>query len=642
MYSGRVRIGIFSPLQTVAQRAETIGAKDDLDIQVHPQVLDDAIPVAIELEKEGIEVIISRRATVQLLRQALSIPVLSFPKRSIDILIALKEAASIGKNILVPMYETPMSGLSIIEEMLDINIEQGIFHGKQTLEQLIIKARDNAIDVVVGGRQSCLFAKRYDIPYVETINLEGDIDATIENAISAALSNRKQQKIAREYRSIINATSDCIIASDQDGKITRINEPAQQKLGLAAKEVIGRSVSEVLPDCPSAQRLPIESSQSDLLGSIKAEKFIFTHTPIMLDREIIGTVTTFRNISNVQRSEHVVRRSLSKGLIAKYHLDDLISASASMAEIIALSKQYAQTDSTVLVMGATGTGKEILVHGIHNASSREAKPFVSVNCAAIPEQLLESELFGYEHGSFTGSRKGGKIGLFELAHEGTIFLDEIDSTPESVQLRLLRVLQEKEVMRIGGDSRIPVDVRIIAAAGRDLADAVNERTFRSDLFYRINVLRIKIPALKERPEDIEVLLHFFVDDFSRETGTSPISLPRGYLAQLVSYSWPGNIRQLKNFAERLVINCSFRNSGETLRELVADLPQSMGPADGQSFSRSGTTTMPEQPIGAPQDDEAKRILEVLQQERFNKTRAAQALSMSRSTLWRKMKEYRIE
>ena len=190
MHSGKVRIGVFSPLETVAQRAKTIGARDNLDIQVHPQVLDDAIPVAIELEKEGAEVIISRRATVQLLRQVLSIPVLSFPKRSIDILIALKEAASIGRNILVPMYDTPMAGLSIVEEMLEINIEQGIFYGKQTLEELISQAKNSAIDVVVGGRQSCLFAKRYDIPYVETKNLEGDIDATIENAISAALSNR--------------------------------------------------------------------------------------------------------------------------------------------------------------------------------------------------------------------------------------------------------------------------------------------------------------------------------------------------------------------------------------------------------------------------------------------------------------------
>jgi len=641
MYSGNVRIGIFSPLETVAKRAESIGATDDLEIQVHPQVLDDAIPVATAMEKEGVEVIISRRATVQLLRRVLTIPVLSFPKRSIDILIALKEAASIGRNILVPMYDTPMTGLAIVGEMLGINIEQGIFYGKQTLEEIISQAAASAVDVVVGGRQSCRFAKKYHIPYVETKNLEGDIDATIENAISAALSNRKQQMIAREYLSIINATSDCIIASDSNGCISRINEPAQQKLGLAAEKVVGRRVGEVLPNCPRGHRLPVNAPYSDLLGSIDDEKFIFNHTPIVLNEEVIGTVTTFRNISNVQRSEHVVRRSLSKGLVAKYHLDDMVSASSAMAEIIALSRQYALTDSTVLIMGATGTGKEILAHGIHNASGRSAKPFVSLNCAAIPEQLLESELFGYEHGSFTGSRKGGKVGLFELAHEGTIFLDEIDSTPENVQLRLLRVLQEKEVMRVGGDTRIPVDVRIIAAAGRDLADAVNERKFRPDLFYRINVLRVKIPSLQERPVDIEVLLRFFVDDFVSKTNSSPVSLPRPYIDQLVTYGWPGNIRQLKNFAERLVINCAFRNSEETLQELVTDLPESLEPAGAQ------TPPLPEaahavKPGPDEQNDEAKRILDALQRERFNRTRAARALSMSRSTLWRKMREYRIE
>ena len=213
---------------------------------------------------------------------------------------------------------------------------------------------------------------------------------------------------------------------------------------------------------------------NDRLTRIAKDRYIFNYQPVMLENAVIGAVAAFRDIGHVMRAEQVVRRSLSKGLVAKYDLDDLIHASPAMRDVVNLGRQYAGTDSTILVVGETGTGKEIFVHGIHSLSQRAAQPFVSVNCAALPETLLESELFGYEEGAFTGSKKGGKAGRFEIAHQGTIFLDEIDSTPETVQIRLLRVLQEKEVMRVGGDRKIPVDVRIIAAASRDLNTAVQE------------------------------------------------------------------------------------------------------------------------------------------------------------------------
>jgi propionate catabolism operon transcriptional regulator len=338
----------------------------------------------------------------------------------------------------------------------------------------------------------------------------------------------------------------------------------------------------------------------------------------------------------------VVRRSLSKGLVAKYGFDDLVHTSPAMRNVVNIGMQYADTDSTILIMGETGTGKEILVHGIHNLSRRAKQPFVSINCAALPEQLLESELFGYEEGAFTGSKKGGKPGRFEIAHQGTIFLDEIDSTPESVQIRLLRVLQEREIMRIGGDRKIPVDVRIVAAASQDLNIAVQEARFRADLFFRLNVLRLHIPPLREREEDIPLLLDFFIKLISDRHGLEPISVPPDYLSRLTTYGWPGNVRQLRNFAERLVMNCNLRCSQDTLELLYRELLQYDHRAVSQEPDTQPPVTLKSRMQHQTLESERAIILEALEKCRFHKNRAAGRLGISRTTLWRKIKELDIE
>jgi transcriptional regulator with PAS, ATPase and Fis domain len=350
-------------------------------------------------------------------------------------------------------------------------------------------------------------------------------------------------------------------------------------------------------------------------------------------------VSTFRDIGRVMRTENVVRRSLSAGLVAKYKLKELVHVSPAMREVVELGKQYARTDSTILVMGETGTGKEIFAQGIHDLSRRSRFPFVSINCAALPEQLLESELFGHEEGAFTGSKRGGKPGRFELAHQGTIFLDEIDSTPEAMQIRLLRVLQEREVMRIGGDRIIPVDVRVIAAASRDLNAALREGQFRPDLFFRLNVLRIQIPPLRQRQEDIPVLLDFFIRSFSDRQQIEPVRLPAGYVNRLQQYDWPGNVRQLKNFAERLVLNCSLRCSPDMLEILFRELIQFSGVPGGTAPAAAphAPTAFKSHVREKVLQNERAIIQEALRNTRYRLSRTAEQLGISRTTLWRKMK-----
>jgi len=565
--------------------------------------------------------------------------VLSFPHRSLDILISLKAAAQAGRRILFPVFRQEMTGIGILEDLLDIELIQKIYRDASSLEKAITHAKRRGCDVVVGGGVTQRTAESIGLKFVEIRTSDEDIAATLDNAVSVALAGREQKAVALRYRAIIDAASDGLVAVDAAGRVTAANAAARKTLKIGADEALGQPVLRFLPQSPIPQVLASRTPIHDRLGQIREDRFIFNHLPILLDGEAIGAVSTFRDIGNVMRTESVVRRSLSTGLVAKYKLKELVHVSPAMRDVVDLGKQYARTESTVLVIGETGTGKEIFAQGIHDLSRRTRFPFVSINCAALPEQLLESELFGHEEGAFTGSKRGGKPGRFELAHQGTIFLDEIDSTPEAMQIRLLRVLQEREVMRVGGDRIIPVDVRVIAAASRDLTAALREGAFRADLFFRLNVLRIQIPPLRQRQEDIPVLLDFFMRMFSDRQQIKPIRLPPAYVGRLQRYGWPGNVRQLKNFAERLVLNCSLRCSPDMLEILYRELIQFSGVTSSGSAAAAphAPTPLRVHVRETALQSEKAIILEALQGTRYRLSRTAEHLGISRTTLWRKMK-----
>lgn len=638
----KIRIGIFASSQSLIKRVQILAARQQDQIYINTQGLDDAIPVALEMVRNGVETIISRRGTAHLLRENLRIPVLSFPHRSLDILISLKQAATLGNKILLPVFRQEWSGLPTLEDLLHIELIQKVYEDTASLKRIIATARDEGCEIVVGGSVTQQIAEAEGIKFIEIRTSDEDIAATIEDAKSIALSARDQEATALRYHAIIDAASDGIIAVDQDGHITTINAMAATTLKINREEVAGRHITQIIPHSPIDQVLRTQNPIHDRLTRIDTDRYMFNYRPVTLEGAVIGAVSTFRDIGHVIRSEHVVRRSLSKGLVAKYDFNDLIHASPTMRDVVNIGRQYAGTESTILVMGETGTGKEIFVHGIHSLSQRSSQPFVSINCAALPEQLLESELFGYEEGAFTGSKKGGKPGRFEIAHQGTIFLDEIDSTPEAVQIRLLRVLQEKEVMRVGGDRKIPVDVRIIAAASRDLNAAVQEGKFRVDLFFRLNVLRLQIPPLRQRQEDIPLLLDYFIRHFSNRHNLEPIVLPEAYLTRLMSYGWPGNVRQLRNFAERVVMNCSLRCSTDTLEVLFRELIQYGAQPAPEENAPPSTAALKDRVKLHAQDNERIIIQEALEQCRYHKNKAAEQLGISRTTLWRKIRELGID
>lgn len=328
----------------------------------------------------------------------------------------------------------------------------------------------------------------------------------------------------------------------------------------------------------------------------------------------------------------------SRGHVAKYSFDDILGKSAKIKSAIEKARRFGSVDATVLIYGETGVGKEIFAHAIHNVSPRKDGPFIAVNCAAVPENLLESELFGYAEGAFTGAKKGGKKGVFEMANGGTIFLDEISEMSDKLQTRLLRVLQEYEIMPLGDARLISVDVRVIAATNSDLRGMVEKKLFRSDLYYRINVLTLVVPALRERREDIPILVDHFLQVSNKKFQKNIKGIePRG-IDLFYAHEWPGNTRELQNIMERLVI---LTDGDYISADLVAEsLYISQIKPNPTSSPQLQFKTKPQKPQTKASFDK-KAILNALAATDGHKKKAARILGISRTTLWRRMKKYNI-
>lgn len=629
-------IGVICSSIAMADSIKRVTENTEQEVQICMSAgLDEAIPIGKRLEKDGIEVIIGRRGSALLLREALLIPVLSFPVSSLDIIVSLREAVKYGDVILLPTFRKRITGLSILEEIFSIRLVQEIYHDSASLEDLIASQRGLGVYVVIGGGVSMRFSRKYGIRGVEFQLSHEVVSSTVEDAKSIAKFNRKEQEKTARYQCIIDATSDGILSVDEQGQITTMNRAAKEIFKIK-NNTIEPFLNQSLPSATVNKVISTEVAEFNKIEKINGELFVTSHTPIHNSNRTVGVVSTYRHAANVVRAEKEVRRSFAKGLIAKYFIEDFIFSSALIQDVIRKVKRFAPSDSTILITGETGTGKEILSHSIHNLSLRQKGSFVSINCAALPDQLLESELFGYEEGAFTGSKRGGKTGLFELAHGGSLFLDEIAASPLSVQSRLLRVLQEKEVMRIGSDRLIPIDVRIIAAANKNLREEVLSGRLREDLFFRLNILNIYIPPLRERIEDLPVLVEALLDKLSIKYSIPKFSVPYSSMLMLMAYSWPGNVRQLENFLEKLLLLSDNKFNQSIFHNLFHEMT---------SFTESQNIQHEEQVFDAntsyadqEKQNQEKIIRRALEDAQYSRTIAAEKLGISRTTLWRKIKQ----
>lgn len=464
------------------------------------------------------------------------------------------------------------------------------------------------------------------------------------NDVTELKEVRKKLEDTEKWKNILTTVLDTayegIVIVDENGYVTTFNQAYENFIGVKREKMIGRPVEEVVEN--TRLHIVVKTGKPEIrqIQRIKGHDMICDRIPIREGNKIIGAVgkVLFRDVSEIDQLQEQTRRlkqelEYYKGRLrrqqqqARYSVENIIGKSKVISDLKEMVSKAATSRSTVLLRGESGTGKELFAHAIHNSSPFYAKAFIKVNCAAIPENLLESELFGYEEGAFTGAKKGGKIGKFEQAEGGSIFLDEIGDMPLSMQVKLLRVLQERELERVGGTQTIKINTRVIAATNCELEELVLDGKFRQDLFYRLNVVSLPIPALRQRTEDIPVLIEHFLDKLGKVLGCGHKKISSDALEILLNHSWPGNIRELENVLERAL---NIVDGDEILAEHLPDYLI-------ETTNGAAIVTLKE----ALAKKECEMLKKALETTHGNVIEAARRLGLSKSSFYEKMSRYGI-
>lgn len=607
-----------APQKEIAQVARKVF--QDLNISIPIIIAKNEAAVSQARKYPNISVIVSRGGTARDLKKYTDKIIVDINISFADIFPSIeklsrqgcKNIAIISNNHIIDKEETDLTINDTFIKIRPYAADEDVPH--------IIESFEPKIDGIIGDIKPVEIGNTYNIPsiYIESNTLS--ITKAVKEALSIVDSQQKKLLRLQTLQSIINNIEEGIIVYDLNNKPIFSNELGQYIINnnfiLSGKHGTNKLVNFL-------------NDYNGKILDINNEKMLLEVINLNLSDNLNNKVLIFQKVNAVEKTARKIQLALyQKGLYAKKTFNDILYNSDEMKTIIETAKQFAQSSSSILIYGETGTGKEGLAQSIHNASPRANKPFVSVNCASLPPTLIESELFGYVDGAFTGARKSGKKGLFELAHTGTIFLDEIGDLPLDIQSRLLRVIQEREIMRIGDDKIQSIDIRLICATNKNLKQLVREGKFRQDLYYRINVLRLTLPPLRQRKEDIMLLMNFYLNRYSHDK-TKILQLADDIKAYLINYPWYGNIRELKNVAEVLAF---IYKDGLTLEQVKNILDEDI----------DETTTAAEEnilsiPIEGNLKDMEKAIIRQLIEKKYSSDDICRLLGISKVTLWRKTK-----
>ncbi len=547
------------------------------------------------------------------------IPMVRVKVTGFDLLNALKEVRMFSDHAAIITRRTPLSQLEEVRELLNVQVETATYNRQEDIDDILCAMFAQGIRDVIGSafvlERASLMGMRGHFIW----SLDG-IKEAIGTAIALARNIKNSAEQAKKLNYILDYSAEGIILTDREGIITDFNTSAERILQRKRSSVIGKSCRDVLPNTQLHVVMEQKQPQYNKIQDLGNVKIVTNRSPIMYNDEMIGSLATFFSVSNIRKAEASIRQNqFQTRYLAQNSFYSLIGKSGAWNEMKKKAEQYARCDAAVLICGRSGAGKEVIAQCVHNGSPRKGERFVTVHCAAFSPAQLERELFGYEEGTVPNGKRNGRSGAVELAHQGTLFLDGVSDIPIKLQARLLHVIENKEVLRIGGDAAIPVDIRVVATTGRDLWEMVQDNTFREDLYYRLNVLRIDVPELKERREDIPLLIQAFIGRLRSDLASSEMEQISN-LPCFQSYDWPGNIQELRNIIERF---CIMFQPGMDMEELAAQVM--------------------EQPVVSRQvnQEERQRLLTALRDSGWNRERAADLLGMSRTTLWRKLKEYQI-
>lgn len=628
---------------------EIAGEYDErVDLRVISRAYDDAVR---EVETAGArrpDVIVAGGSNAAYLKTRLTVPVVQINPTGFDVMQSLARARRQGERqvALVMPGDTPQEVRDFVSAY-GLDVVFASYRSAEDADACVQALCARGVGAIVGPG---LIADLAEAAGIDTVFLysHASIRRGFETALDLAEATRVEAKRRQHIDNLLQHLRDGVVALDTSGRVEAINRRLADALNIDAARAVGRPLAELVPDL--ARALP--ETDGDVLASIRGVGYLVHRGPLVGDGGEDGVVLTFQESRAVERLDRTLRsKQLTHQFSARYRLDDLVGESESIQRVKTLAKRYAKSDATVLVLGESGTGKEMVAQSIHRLSARREFPFVAINCGAFPEALLESELFGYEEGAFTGARKGGKAGLIEAAHRGTLFLDEIGEMPLPLQSRLLRVLQEREVVRLGSTEPTRVDIRVVAATHGALTERIAGGTFRADLYYRLNILSMALPPLRERIDDMMPLaVALFMQAVRREprltarirNSEAGARVLAGVEAALCGYTWPGNVRELQNVIERIAVELADTETsdgnvapldGQTMRTIAPEL--FAGGLSAQS-RQANTKTLRER----SRHVEADQIRAALAACEGDRDAACRALGISKTTLWRKLNAVR--
>jgi len=603
--------------------------------------------VVREIETAGAQrpdVVVAGGSNGAYLKPRLSLPVVVINPTGFDVMHALARARRASSDAaqsvaLITHGDTPDEVRRFVAAY-NMNVVFASYASRQDAESCVLDLRDRGVGAVVGPGLVTDLAAQAGMPTVFLYSRDS-VRAAFDTALEVVQATRREAQRRQRLDNLLQHLRDGVVALDAQGRVEALNERLATALGIDAKQAIGQSLLNIAPNLLGL----LPDTDGDTLGTVRGVSYVIHRGPLAGTGAggAEGTVFTFQESRAVERLDRTLRsRQRPQQFSARYRLDDLVGASPPIERVRTLVRRYARSDATVLVLGESGTGKEMVAQSMHELSARRDFSFVAINCGAFPEALLESELFGYEEGAFTGARKGGKAGLIEAAHRGTLFLDEIGEMPLPLQSRLLRVLQEREVVRLGSTEPTRVDIRVVAATHRALTDAVEAGIFRADLYYRLNILSIALPPLRERPDDVMPLAaELLVQAARREPRLllriadtdEAAHLLADIAAPLQRYTWPGNVRELQSVIERIAVELA--DADDTgANALTQDVLRMIAPEvfAQPAHGKKGALTLRERSRGV----EAEEIRAALAAHDGDRDAVCAALGISKTTLWRRL------
>lgn len=613
-------IFLIAPNEDIYRHGKALQKKRFKEMKVSFGLIQEGVEQARKASRKGTEIFVTRARTAEAIKEAeIAGVVVRIPVTAYDILRAILEAQNISEKISVVAFSEMIGPMELFSGLLDVDLMVFPYEQENEADAAIEAAIKKGAEVIVGGETTKRAAEKLGIPFVQIVTGEEAVVQALEEAERIAEIRSMEETRIQLLETVAHFSSEAILIVNQEMRVTTGNWSFYKFSGFPEEKVLGTSIFEIWPELKTKKWLQNKENQYDELMKFRGRDVLCNKRIIHVGKEMTGIVFTFQEVEEIRQREAKLRRSIyAQEYKAEYSFDDILGKSSGIQKTIQIAKEFALTDSPILLVGEIGSGKNLFAQSIHQYSPRSSGAYVEVKCSSLAGKGFSQEMMG----QVGTSNLPGKPGLFEVAHKGTLFFNEITELDLEAQGKLLNVLQQKKVARLGSDKWLPIDVRVIASTGQDMKKAIREGRFRADLYYQLNVLQLKIPSLNERREDIPILAQSFLKQMRREQ-KKKLNIHEDALILLYRHQWSGNVKELFNLMER--VGVTYHEEEISRNFLQSILGEDLAP--GISHARE-----------IIRQDQIDMMREALRESKGNYGVAAKKLGIDRSTLWRRLKK----